>query len=141
MTDDERRRPAVNGQALGRKLLGEVAAIVTPDTILRWYRRLVAAKYDGSRKRRTGGTPRTKPDLISLVIKMAEANPRWGYTRIRGAMKNLGYAIGRSTIKRTLKENGIEPAPERGLKGPANISFEFFMFGTSRTGVFVRPHL
>jgi putative transposase len=117
LTDDERRRLAVKGKALGRKLLGEVAAIVTPDTILRWYRRLVAAKYDSSRKRRPARRG-TKPDLVALILKMAEANPRWGYTRIRGAMKNLGHALGRNTIKRILKDNGIEPAPERGGRTP-----------------------
>lgn len=45
---------------------------------------------------------------------MAKSNPRWGYTRIRGAMRNLGHEIGRTTIKRILNEAGIEPAPERG---------------------------
>jgi putative transposase len=89
LTDDQRRRLAVKGQVLGRRVLGEVAGIVTPDTILRWYRRLVARKYDGSR-RRGPGRPRTKSDLAGLVLRMAKENPRWGYTRIRGAMKSLG---------------------------------------------------
>ena len=52
LTDDERRRLAVKGQVLGRRRLAAVAGIVTPDTILRWYRRLVAKKYDGSKVRR-----------------------------------------------------------------------------------------
>ena len=51
LSDDQRRRLAVRGRVLGRKLLGEVAGIVTPDTILRWYRRIEARKYDGSQRR------------------------------------------------------------------------------------------
>ena len=113
LTDDQRRRLAVKGKVLGRRVLGEVAGIVTPDTILRWYRRLVARKYDGSR-RRDPGRPRTKSDLAGLVLRMAKENPRWGYTRIRGAMKSLGHEIGRSTVERILRDSGIEPAPQRG---------------------------
>src|SRR5437867_4495396 len=113
LTDDQRRRLAVKGKVLGRRVLGEVAGIVTPDTILRWYRRLVARKYDGSR-RRGPGRPRTKNDLAGLVLRMAKENPRWGYTRIRGAMKSLGHEIGRSTVERILRDSGIEPAPQRG---------------------------
>ena len=79
LTDDQRRRLAAEGRALGRKVLGEVAGIVTPDTILRWYRRLIAKKYDGSKNRRTG-RPRTGQDIAQLVVKMANSNPRWGYT-------------------------------------------------------------
>src|SRR4029450_7842533 len=101
LTDDQRRRLAVKGKVLGRRVLGEVAGIVTPDTILRWYRRLVARKDDGSRKRGPG-RPRTKSDLGGPVVRMAKENPRWGYTRIRGAMKSLGHEIGRSTVERIL---------------------------------------
>jgi len=117
LTNDQRRRLAVKGKLLGRKVLGIFAGIVTPDTILRWYRKLIAQKYDGSKKRGPG-RPRTQKDIAELVITMAKANPRWGYTRIRGAMRNLGHELGRSTIKRILKEAGIVPAPERGGKTP-----------------------
>ena len=113
----QRRRLAVKGKALGRKVLGEVAGIVTPDTILGWYRKLVARKYDGSKKRGPG-RPQTKPDLAALIVKMATENPRWGYTRLRGALHHLGHEIGRDTIKRILNDHGIEPAPERGRKTP-----------------------
>ena len=49
---------------------------------------------------------------------MADENPGWGYTRIRGALGNLGYEVGRTTIRRVLNEHGIEPAPERGKRTP-----------------------
>ena len=89
LTDDQRRRLAVKGKVLGRRRLAAVAGIVTPDTILRWYRRLVAAKYDGSMKRRPG-RPCTKPDIAALVVQLANENPTWGYTRIRGGLNSLG---------------------------------------------------
>ncbi len=113
LTDDQRRRLAVHGKRIGRKGLRRVACIVTPDTILRWHRELIAKKYDGS-ARRQPGRPRTMQSLVDLVVRMANENPRWGYTRIRGALANLGHEIGRNTIKRILAEHGVEPAPERG---------------------------
>ena len=117
LTDDQRRRLAVKGKALGRRRLGDIAGIVTPGTILRWYRRLVATKYAGSKKR-VPGRPRTKPDIAALVVRMANENPTWGYTRIRGALKSLDHDVARNTIKAILKDHGIEPAPERGTKTP-----------------------
>jgi transposase InsO family protein len=117
LTDDQRRRLAVKGKALGRRRLGDIAGIVTPDTILRWYRRLVAHKYAGSKKG-APGRPRTTPDIAALVVRMANENSTWGYTRIRGALKSLGHEVARNTIKAILKDHGIEPAPERGTKTP-----------------------
>jgi putative transposase len=117
LTDDQRRRLAVKGKALGRRRLADVAGIVTPDTILRWYRLLVAKKYDGSKKRRPG-RPTTKSDITALVVRMANENPTWGYTRIRGGLKNLGHTVARNTIKAILKDHGIEAAPERRTKMP-----------------------
>ena len=117
LTNDQRRRLAVKGQALGRRRLAGIVGIVTPDTILRWYRTLMAKKYDGSNARRPG-RPSTKADLAALVVRMAEENPTWGYTRIRGGLKRLGHDVGRNTIKAILKDHGIEPAPERGTNMP-----------------------
>src|SRR5450631_439110 len=112
LTDGERRHLAKLGKALGRKALQQVATIATPDSILRWYRELVAAKYDGSKKRRPG-RPRKAAEIVRLLLEMARQNPGWGYTRLRDALNNLGYKIGRTTIERILREHGIEPAPER----------------------------
>jgi len=88
LTDTQRRRLAAKGRLLGRKLLSKVAGIVTPDTILRWYRQLIAQKYDSSGQRGPG-RPRTTEDIEQLVIIMANDNPSWGYTKIRGALRNL----------------------------------------------------
>jgi putative transposase len=117
VSDDQRRRLAVKGKVLGRRRLAGIAGIVTPDTILRWYRTLVAKKYDGSTARRPG-RPSTKPDLAALVVRVANENSTWGYTRIRGGLESLGHEIARNTIKAVLKDHGVEPAPERGAKTP-----------------------
>ena len=113
LSDDERRRLAVKAQALGRDVLAQIASVATPSTLLRWYRYLIAAKYDGS-KNRSPGRPPTAKDIRELMVRMARENPTWEYTRLQGALKNLGYELGRNTIKRVLAEHGIAPAPERG---------------------------
>ena len=107
----------MKGKALGREILGEVVGIVTPDTILCWFHELVARKYDGSRKRGSGRL-RTEADVVVMIVEMTNENPLWGYTRLRGALHQLGYEIGRNTIKRILNDHGIEPAPDRGRKTP-----------------------
>jgi putative transposase len=112
-TDAERRQLAEKARALGRKTLHELGTIVTPETLLRWHRELVARKWTFV-ERRNPGRPRICEELVALVVRMAKDNRGWGYTRIQGAMANLGYKLGRGTIGRILKEHGIEPAPERG---------------------------
>jgi transposase InsO family protein len=111
-TDAQRRRLAIAAKRVGRKGLLAIDTVVTPDTLLRWYRILVAQKYDGSGCRGIG-RPRTAAEIEQLIVRMASENPGWGYTRIRGALYNVGHEIGRNTIKRILIANGIDPAPER----------------------------
>ncbi len=117
LTNADRRRLAILGKELGLKVLAKIATIAAPETILRWYRKLVAKKYDGS-KRRGQGRLRKDEEIVELVLRMARENETWGYTRIKGALKNLGYKIGRTTIKRILREHGIDPAPIRGKRMP-----------------------
>ncbi len=117
LTDAQRRRLAVRGKRLGRQAVTQVAGIVTPGTILRWYRKLIAKKYDGSAQRRRG-RPMTPREIAALVVRMALENPTWGTTRIRGALANLGHEIARNTVKRILQDHGIEPAPERSRRTP-----------------------
>ncbi len=66
------------------------------------------------RSNRGPGRPPTKLDIVSLVVRMAKENPSWGYTRLRGALYNLGHEVARNTIKNILLAHGLEPAPERG---------------------------
>ncbi len=113
-TDGQRRRLAAKARAIGRKGLFEIGTVVTPDTLLRWHRQLIARKYDGSQSRRAG-RPKTAVKIDDLIVRMARENPRWGYTRIRGALHNLGHEIGRNTIKRILLENGFDPVRKKGM--------------------------
>jgi hypothetical protein len=116
-TDDERRRLAVKGKALGRKVLREVASIVTPDTILAWNRKLIAQKWDyGSR--RGPGRPRVMPEIAELTVRMAQQNSGWDYTTIKGALANIRHTVARETVRNILKEHGIEPAPKRSKRTP-----------------------
>ena len=111
LTDDDRRRLAVRGHRVGRRALPTVATIVTPDTILRWHRQLIARKWTYVKGR--GHRPGVLAEIRRLVVRMAKENPTWGYTRIRGALKNVGHRVGRSTIARILKAQGLSPVPER----------------------------
>jgi transposase len=117
LTDAQRLRLAVRGKQLGRRALMQVAGVVTPDTILRWYRRLIAQKYDGSPRRRRG-RPVTLRAIADIVVRMAGENPQWGYTRIQGALANLGHEVARNTVKRILQDHGIDPASERSQRTP-----------------------
>ena len=111
LTDDDRRRLAVRAVRVGRRALREIATIVTPDTLLRWHRQLIARKwlYPTPRPSRRG----VLREIQRLVVQMAMENPTWGYTRIQGALKNVEHRVGRSTIARILKAHGLPPVPER----------------------------
>ena len=79
LNNDQRRRLAAKGKRLGRSVLRELVTIVTPDTILRWHRELIARKYDGS-SRRQPGRPRLTGEIQTLVVRMATENEGWGST-------------------------------------------------------------
>jgi putative transposase len=111
-TGAERQRLARKAHALGRKVLKELETLVTPDTLLRWHRELVASKGNYS-QRRGPGRPRIMKTIVDLILRMALENRSWGYTRIRGALANLGHQVGRGTIANILREHSIEPAPAR----------------------------
>ena len=90
--------------------LREIATIATPDTLLRWHRQLIARKWTYARQ---PGRRGVLLEIRRLVVRMAEENPTWGYTRIQGALKNVGHRVGRSTIRRILKAAGLPPVPQR----------------------------
>jgi putative transposase len=114
-TDAERALLARKAKAVGRKALLELDTIVSPDTLLRWHRCLVAQKWDFA-GRRSPGRPGIMRHISELILRMAHENPSWGYTRIQGALANLSHKVGRGTIANVLKRNGIEPSPERGKR-------------------------
>ena len=121
LTDHERRRLATIGARLGRRLLTQVATIVTPDTILRWHRQLIARKWTYSLRR--PGRPGVLGEIRRLVVRMATENPTWGYSRMQGALKNLGHRVARSTIAAILQEQGIPPS------GARSTSWQTFLRG------------
>jgi transposase InsO family protein len=114
-TDAERALLARKAKAVGRKALLELDTIVSPDTLLRWHRRLVAQKWNYARRRGVG-RPGIMRHISELIVRMAQENSGWGYTRIQGALANLSHKVGRGTIANVLKRNGIEPSPERGKR-------------------------
>jgi putative transposase len=113
LTDQQRRQLAVKGKILGRKMLEEFASVATPETILRWHRELVAQNWDYSNRRKKTGRPPVRKETVDLVLNLAKGNPRWGYNRIQGAVRNLGYSISDTAIAKILKAHGIDPAPDR----------------------------
>jgi hypothetical protein len=112
-TDRQRIRLATKAKMAGINTLRSIVPIVTPETLLRWHRRLIARKYDGT-QRRSPGRPRTKEVLRTLILRFARENPTWGYTRIQGALSNLGHQVARGTVANVLQAEGIDPAPDRG---------------------------
>jgi len=113
LNDDQRRRLAVKGKVLGRRLLDQIGTLFTPDTILRWHRELVAQKWDHSDKRRPMGRPPTPQEVVDRVLQFARENPTWGYDRIADALANVGNKVSDQTVGNILKAHGIEPAPNR----------------------------
>jgi putative transposase len=116
-TDADRALLARKAKAVGRKALLELDTIVSPDTLLRWHRRLVAQKWNFV-ERRSPGRPGIMRHISELIVRMAQENPGWGYTRIQGALANLSHKVGRATVANVLKRNGIEPSPERSRRMP-----------------------
>jgi transposase InsO family protein len=117
LTDTERRRLAALAHPLGRKRLKNVATLVTSDTLMRWDKRLIAQKFDGSTQRRQLGRPRVAEEVEQLVIRMAEEHATWGYRRIQGALTNLGHHIDAITVRNILRRHHMEPVPQRRKAG------------------------
>ena len=113
LSDPERSTLAEIGKRLGRKYLADVALVAKPETILAWYRRLIARKFDGSQHRSYPGRPRADAAVEALIVRMAQENSTWGYDRIAGALANFGHYVSHQTIANILKRHGIAPAPKR----------------------------
>src|SRR5215813_1892875 len=113
LSDPERSTLAEIGKRRGRKYLAEVALVAKPETILAWYRRLIARKFDGSQNRSYPGRPRLDAAVEAMIVRLAQQNSNWGYDRIAGALANLGHHVTDQTIGNILKRHGIAPAPKR----------------------------
>jgi transposase InsO family protein len=113
LNDGERRTLADLGKQLGIKALAEVVSVVKPETLLAWHRKLIARKFDGSPYRQYPGRPHINPAIEKLIIQFAQENRTWGYDRIVGALKNVGYTVSDQTVGNVLRRHGLPPAPER----------------------------
>ena len=113
LSDPQKRTLAEIGYRLGRKALEDIANAAKPETILGWYRKLIAQKFDGSKARRQVGRPRVDEDIEQLIVRMARENTSWGYDRVVGALANLGHQVSGQTVGNVLRRHGIAPAPQR----------------------------
>ena len=113
LTDGERTTLAALGKRLGKQALTEVMSAVKPETLLAWHRRLIAKKFDGSQHRRYPGRPRCNQEIEDFVVQFAKENRTWGYDRIVGALKNVGYRVSDQTVGNILKRHDLPPAPQR----------------------------
>lgn len=113
LTDSERKELAEMGAKLGKKAHSEIATIAKPETILAWNGKFTNQKVDTAEGPRSVGRPRVDQEIEAWVIRMARENRSWGYDRIQGSLKHLGYTISDQTVGNILKRHGISPAPER----------------------------
>jgi hypothetical protein len=113
LTDPQRATLAVIAKRLGRQALEQVALVAKPETILGWYRKLIAQKFDGSKHRVYPGRPTVGREITDLIVRMARENSGWGYDRIAGALKNLGHDVSDQTVGNVLRRFGIAPASKR----------------------------
>src|SRR5919106_225037 len=113
LSDAERTTLAEIGKRIGRKGLAKVAQVAKPETILGWFRKLVAQKFDGSKHRSYPGRPKIDPEVERLIVQLARENSGWGYDRIAGALANLGHEVSDQTVGNVLRRYGIAPAPKR----------------------------
>src|ERR687885_273174 len=128
----QRRQPAAPRLArweklplavLAAKLAGAVAGgkgrlrrsmlVVRPETVLRWHRDLVRRTWTCTH-RRSGGRPPIAAELEAMVLRLANENPRWGYSRIHGELRKLGYTLSRSAVRDVLKRHCVPPPPSEG---------------------------
>ena len=100
-------------QPLSRASLRRLHLIVSPDTVLRWHRDLMRQRHANTCRPRRVGRPRTVASIRRLVLRLVRENPSWGYRRVHGELAMLGIKVAASTVWEILKDEGINPAPER----------------------------
>src|SRR3954447_8986899 len=113
LTDPQRTTLAAIGKRLGRQALESVALVAKPETILGWYRKLIAHKFDGSKHRTYPGRAPIAGEITELIVRMARENSGWGYDRIAGTLNNLGHNVSDQTVGNVLRRFGVGPAPQR----------------------------
>lgn len=112
LTERERRILVRYGMRI-KDRLGDVACIVKPETILRWNRRMKQMKWTYDNTPKKPGRPPKAKEAEELVVRLAEDNGMWGYTRIAGELRKLGHRASPSYVRDILKKQGIPPSPQR----------------------------
>jgi len=124
LNDAQKRRLARAAKKLGRQRLREIGTLFSPDTLLKWHRWLIARKYDGADRRGKPGPAPTKQRMIrDMVLRMAEDNPGWGYGRMYGELKKLGYKVHWQTVRRVMLDHGLLDDPDK----PPKTSWKTFL--------------
>ena len=135
LTDSDKRRLAQKGKMLNDFLLASVEPTWAPGTLRGWYNSLVGAKYDSTKspdQKKRGRKPISQ-EIVDEVLKLAKNNPDWGYDRIAGTMRYLGYDVCASTVKHILSDYGIVFDPERRLRGDWDQFIETQQYSTAST--------
>jgi hypothetical protein len=96
--------------------LDEAVLLFKPDTVLRWHRELVRRKWTFPRDRRSARPP-LRAELAEFIVRLAQENPRWSYSKIQGELLKLGYSVSRSTVRNVLRYHRIPPSTRRTNKG------------------------
>ena len=104
LNDDQRRRLAATAKRLGQRALDRVATIVTPDTLMRWHRRLIAWKWIYNARR--VGRPGLSQAIAALIVSMPRENSSWGYCRIHGELKASGIGARRARWAKCSRTTG-----------------------------------
>ena len=123
LNDVQKRRLATAAMRVPRDLLREVGTLFSPDTLLKWHRRLIARKYDGSGGKRPGPAPTKARMVRDLVLRMSSENPQWGYGRMYGELRKLGYDVHWQTVRRIMLDHGLLDDPDR----PDKTSWKTFL--------------
>jgi len=118
LSEGEKATLAEIAQRLGRKVLDDVAAAAKPDTILGWYRKLIANKFDGSKFRRSVGRPKVDQETERLVVKMARENPSWVRPSMRRRFnfddrQRTSHSFAHPSVDSTLKQAEVERLSQR----------------------------
>ena len=112
LTNKQRIRIAAKAKKLSKEMLEKCTELFTPDTVLDWYRELIAQKYDGSPNRKKNGRPNIYHVITHWVLKLRKDNPRWGSQRICDILNSLGFEVSRTTVRNILIKNGLNPEPD-----------------------------
>ncbi len=117
LTNQQRRRLAAKFVELDKKLAEQQELLVTPDTILKWYRLLICQKWDHSNKVNQRGRPLLEQEIVNKVIELLKENPNWGDESVSNRLRNLKIILSPSSVGNIRRTHGIPPAPERQKTG------------------------